>query len=183
MNKRKDFDKLVQKCKRQYWYRSQEELIRLSDTDSKQFWRKIGKIGIGNERQLNIPNEVTLDDGSITDNSDIVLNKWKNCFQTLLNLNVDSNSDRIENYSIKENIVCNELDDEITINEVYKIVMGAKMVKAQVSILSKQSCVKIKSLYMYCINYLIYVLRLVKYQVCGIGNYYPNTKVFYFRST
>jgi hypothetical protein len=54
----------------------------------------------------------------ITDNSDIVLNKWKNYFQTLLNLNVDSNSDRIENYSIKENIVCNELDDEITINEV-----------------------------------------------------------------
>ena len=61
----------------------------------------------------------------ITDNSDIVLNKWKNYFQTLLNLNVDSNSDRIENYSIKENIVCNELDDEITINEVYKTVMGA----------------------------------------------------------
>jgi hypothetical protein len=65
VNKRKDFDKLVQKCKRQYWYRSQEELIRLSDTDSKQFWRKIGKIGIGNQRQSNIPNEITLDDGSI----------------------------------------------------------------------------------------------------------------------
>jgi hypothetical protein len=48
--------------------------------------------------QSNIPNEITLDDGSITDNSDIVLNKWKHCFQTLLNLNVDSNSDRIENY-------------------------------------------------------------------------------------
>jgi ABC-type uncharacterized transport system ATPase component len=95
----------VQKCKRQYWYRSQEELIRLSDIDSKQFWRKIGKNGIGNQRQLNIPNEVTLDDGSITDNSDTVLNKWKNCCQALLNLNVDSNSDRIENYSIKENIV------------------------------------------------------------------------------
>ena len=37
----------------------------------------------------------------------------------MLNLNVDSNSDRIET------IVCNELDDEITINEVYKTVMGA----------------------------------------------------------
>ena len=60
----------MQKCKRQYWYRSQEELIRLSGIDSKQFWRKIGKNGIGNQRQLNIPNEVTLDDGSITDNSD-----------------------------------------------------------------------------------------------------------------
>ena len=43
----------------------------------------------------------------------------------MLNFNVDSNSDRIENNSIKENIVCNELDDEITINEVYKTVMGA----------------------------------------------------------
>ena len=43
----------------------------------------------------------------------------------MLNLNVDSNSDRIENYSIKETIVCNELNDEITITEVYKTVMGA----------------------------------------------------------
>ena len=106
-------------------HRNQEELIRISDIDSKQFWRKIGKNGIGNQRQLNISNVVTLDDGSITDNSDIVLNKWKFIFQTLLNLSVDSNSDRIDNYSIKENIVCNEFDDEITINEVYKTVMGA----------------------------------------------------------
>jgi hypothetical protein len=47
-------------------------------------------------------------DDSITDNSDILLNKWNNCFQALLNLNVDSNYDRIENNSIKPpfSIVC-----------------------------------------------------------------------------
>ena len=65
----------------------------------------------------------------------------------MLNLNVDSNSDRIENYSIKENIVCNELDDEITINEIYKIVMGAKNGKSpgidliQTELCKNQMCI------------------------------------------
>ena len=39
------------------------------------FGKKIGKIGIGCERQLKIPNEVLLDDGSVTDNLDCVLDK------------------------------------------------------------------------------------------------------------
>ena len=52
--KRKIFDKSVQKVKRQYWYSSQEELLD-STNNPKEFWRKIGKIGVGTERQNVIP--------------------------------------------------------------------------------------------------------------------------------
>ncbi|CAC5398041.1 unnamed protein product [Mytilus coruscus] len=134
IEKRKNFDKSVQQSKRQYWHRGQEELAKLSDIDSKQFWQKIGKIGIGNERQSNIPNEVVQDDGSITDNLDIVLDKWKNCFHNLPNqnvlLNIDNNCNKIENFEIRENIICNQLDEEISINEVFKVVMKAKNCKS-----------------------------------------------------
>ena len=64
--KRRDFDRLTQKVKRQFWHSSQDELIKLNDKDPRKFWKKIGKIGICYERQLKIPNEVLLDDGSAT---------------------------------------------------------------------------------------------------------------------
>lgn len=54
VNKRKIFDKVVQKSKRKYWYVLQDEL-RNSCENPMEFWRKIGKIGVGNERQNNIP--------------------------------------------------------------------------------------------------------------------------------
>ena len=60
--KRKVFDKTAQKSKRHYWYSLQEELDN-SCENPKEFWRKIGKIGVGNERQSGIPIEVKLDDG------------------------------------------------------------------------------------------------------------------------
>ena len=53
----------VQKCKREYWYSSQEDLLNTT-YNPKEFWRKIGKIGVGNERQNSIPLEVKLNDGS-----------------------------------------------------------------------------------------------------------------------
>ena len=46
LNKRKDFDKLVQQSKRCYWHQCQEDLLYMNNNDSKQFWRKIGNIGI-----------------------------------------------------------------------------------------------------------------------------------------
>ncbi|CAG2184688.1 unnamed protein product [Mytilus edulis] len=127
VDKRKDFDKLTQKYKRQYWYRCQEELVNFSDNDTNQFWRRIGQIGIGNERQMRIPNEVTLDDGTISNNLETVLNKWKSSFHSLLNPNVDATDyNKVENCILKENIICIDLDKEITIDEVHKVVMNAK---------------------------------------------------------
>ena len=38
--KRRDFDRLTQKVKRQFWHSSQDELIKLNDKDPRQFWKK-----------------------------------------------------------------------------------------------------------------------------------------------
>ncbi|CAG2232822.1 unnamed protein product [Mytilus edulis] len=130
VDKRKDFDKLTQKYKRQYWYRCQEELVNFSDNDTNQFWRRIGQIGIGNERQMRIPNEVTLDDGTISNNLETVLSKWKNSFHSLLNPNVNADYNKVDNCILKENIICIDLDKEITIDEVHKVVMNAKNCKS-----------------------------------------------------
>ncbi|VDI26275.1 Hypothetical predicted protein [Mytilus galloprovincialis] len=120
VDKRKDFDKLTQKYKRQYWYRCQEELVNFSDNDTNQFWRRIGQIGIGNERQMRIPNEVTLDDGTISNNLETVLSKWKNSFHSLLNPNVNADYNKVDNCILKENIICIDLDKEITIDEIFE---------------------------------------------------------------
>ncbi|CAC5412748.1 unnamed protein product [Mytilus coruscus] len=78
--KRKEIDELVQKSRRQYWHSCQEELVNLNKNYPRQFWRKIGKFGFGNERQSIIPNEMLQNDGSVTNNMDDVLQKWKNSF-------------------------------------------------------------------------------------------------------
>ena len=70
--KRKSFDKKVQQCKRQYWYKIQDDLENKYE-NPKEFWLKIGNIGIGSERQRNIPMEITLSDGSISTDPDLVL--------------------------------------------------------------------------------------------------------------
>ncbi|CAC5356242.1 unnamed protein product [Mytilus coruscus] len=128
VDKRKDFDKLTQKYKRQYWYRCQEELVNFSDNDPNQFWRRIGQI-------------VTLDDGTITNNLETILSKWKSSFHSLLNPNVNAEYNKVENCNIKENIICIDLDKEITIDEVHKVVMNAKNCKsAGIDLIQAELC-------------------------------------------
>ncbi|VDI43282.1 Hypothetical predicted protein [Mytilus galloprovincialis] len=62
----------------------QDDLTSSCD-NPKEFWRKIGKIGIGAERQRNIPMEINLEDGSVSTDPISVLNKWKNDFSSVEN--------------------------------------------------------------------------------------------------
>ncbi|CAC5385800.1 unnamed protein product [Mytilus coruscus] len=104
VQKRKLFDRGVQRSKRQYWHSMQEELIN-SQGNPKEFWRKIGRIGVGSERQNTIPMEIKLNDGSICDDKDIVINKWKCDFEEMLNKNSDTSiSNEIENCN--SDIIC-----------------------------------------------------------------------------
>ncbi|CAG2189383.1 unnamed protein product [Mytilus edulis] len=103
VSKRKEFDKLAQQSKRQYWYSCQEKLVNLNKNDPRQFWRKIGNIGIGNDRQSKIPNEM-------------LRNNHKNF--------------GVENLIVKNDIFCNDLDDYISFDEVYKVAMAAKTGKS-----------------------------------------------------
>ncbi|CAC5388251.1 unnamed protein product [Mytilus coruscus] len=141
VDKRKDFDKLTQKYKRQYWYRCQEELVNFSDNDPNQFWRRIGKNWYWQRETDAYSNEVTLDDGTITNNLETILSKWKSSFHSLLNPNVNAEYDKVENCNIKENIICIDLDKEITIDEVNKVVMNARNCKsAGIDLIQAELC-------------------------------------------
>ena len=79
------FNREVQRSKRAYALQRQAEIDNLEATNPNLFWKEMGKIGIGQERMKFIPMEVTRDDGSISSNTDKVLNKLKNSFESPLN--------------------------------------------------------------------------------------------------
>ena len=90
---------------------------------------------------MRIPNEVTLDDGTISNNLETVLSKWKNSFHSLLNPNVNADYNKVDNCILKENIICIDLDKEITIDEVHKVVMNAKNCKsAGIDLIQAEFC-------------------------------------------
>ena len=83
--KRKLFDRTVQREKGKYWFERQSELETLTEDDSREFWKKIGRTGVGEERKKIIPMEIYNDEGEIIRDKNEVMKKWKNDFQTLLN--------------------------------------------------------------------------------------------------
>ena len=78
--KRKVFDKMVQKAKRHHWRHLQNDLIESCENDDTEFWKKIGRLGIGFERRKVIPFEIARDDGSLSNSLDDILCKWKKSF-------------------------------------------------------------------------------------------------------
>jgi hypothetical protein len=82
---RKLFSKCVQRSKRQHWKRCQIELMEAVDSCPQSIWKKIGKIGVGAERHKSIPMQVVLENGDVSNDRSIVLDKWKRDFSTLLN--------------------------------------------------------------------------------------------------
>ena len=52
---------------------SQDELLNIQNKDPREFWKNIGKIDVGSERQKSIPMEVVLKDGSICTDTDIII--------------------------------------------------------------------------------------------------------------
>ncbi|KAL5018675.1 hypothetical protein ScPMuIL_004397 [Solemya velum] len=91
IQKRKVFDRAVQKHKRDYWYQKQISFEQIRTNNPREFWKEFGKTGVGNERKNYIPWETVLNDGSISSNYTEVLNKWKSDFCDLLNPVIDSN--------------------------------------------------------------------------------------------
>jgi hypothetical protein len=47
--------------------------LNIQNKDPREFWKNIGKIGVGSERQKSIPMEVVLEDGSICTDTDIII--------------------------------------------------------------------------------------------------------------
>ena len=89
---RKQFDKLNSKCKRRFQLEQQQLLQdRLENRDNpRDFWAKIGKLGLANDRRTVIPWEVKDENGCITTDKDYVLSKWKSDYEKLFNDNLDN---------------------------------------------------------------------------------------------
>ena len=126
VDKRTPFDKNCQQTKRQYWYRSQDELLNIQNKGPREFWKNISKIGVSNERQKSIPMEVVLEDGSICTDTDIILNTWTTAYENLLNCDDVVNL----NDNMSNNILDVDLDSEISIDEVLKVLTKVKNGKA-----------------------------------------------------
>jgi hypothetical protein len=161
---RKNFDRCVQRAKGNFAYNRQIEIEHLRPTDTKSFWKYIGKIGVGNDRLNKIPMEVVQEDGSTTCDRNIVLNKWKNSFCDLLNKpNVTC-----ENSMNNENIHDDNLDCEITCDEIVKVLNNMKNGKAPGVDKLPVELLNIMLLFVFCIKYVICALILELFLHCGL---------------
>lgn len=71
----KSFDREVQRYKRLHWYNLQSELEQECNIDHTRFWKSIGKIGVKSAKRNLIPCEIITNDGSVSQETDEVLNK------------------------------------------------------------------------------------------------------------
>jgi len=129
---RKQFDKSVQRAKRAHWAQLQDELVSSLNNDTRLFWRDIGKLGVAQSKVKTIPLEVVCEDGSVSTDEKMVLNKWKSEFSSLYN---NSNSTGVSELS---NSTCTPasapmdpaINDNISILEVNRAVAHLKKGKA-----------------------------------------------------
>ena len=99
---RKKFDKLNRQCKRRYLLDQQKQLHEEFENydNPRNFWSKIGKLGLANDRKTTIPWEVKDGDGQICTDRYSVLNKWKTDYECLFNAGQDNpyyNNSHLEN--------------------------------------------------------------------------------------
>ena len=129
---RKLFDREVQRAKRLYWYSCQKQLIEECNEGNDDFWKSIGRIGVGQAKTRRIPMEIVLEDGSISRDNTAMLDKWKHDFCSLLNENADNgplvdDSTALQNGTERVEPFFNE---NITLFEVKKAIDDAKKGKA-----------------------------------------------------
>ena len=127
---RKLFDKEVQRSKRHHWYKMQHDILNDVNTDPKEFWKTIGKVGIHNSKKLTIPMEVLLGDGSLTTDVKEVLSKWEKDYSNLYNSSTSPIENTTSNNNFNNTGTSSILDDHISILEVIKAIDNAKKGKA-----------------------------------------------------
>ena len=63
--------------KKKFWRQEQTQIESLVDSDSKDFWKTIGQVGVGEERKKSIPMEIITESGVISNNVPLVLKNGK----------------------------------------------------------------------------------------------------------
>lgn len=101
-------------------FESQESLLKAcEDNKSGEFWKSIGKIGLGSERTKHISMETVQEDGSLKNAINKVLFKWKHAFQTLLNCETDTHFDENnDTVNILEHHNTEQLNQGISLHDV-----------------------------------------------------------------
>ncbi|CAG2222202.1 unnamed protein product [Mytilus edulis] len=128
VQRRKCFDKEVQKCKRIYWKKQQDNIENLLTSNSQQFWKEIGKIGVGQERRKRIPMEVVREDGTTSNDMTDILQVWQDSFQTLLNPTGNNSISETQN-EINESDG-SYLNEHISLEELIRAIRSLKNNKA-----------------------------------------------------
>ena len=86
--------------------------------NSRQFWKKVKKLGVAGIESQSIPMEVELEDGSISSDKCVVMSKWLASFKSLLN---PESSSSLQNCPLDPTIQStdsSELNTPITKDEV-----------------------------------------------------------------
>ncbi len=81
----KTLDRAVQRAKRLHRRKMQNDILALHGNNRKEFWKFIGRIGVGSERNSHKPWQVCLPDGNVSREHKVVLNHWQNKHSELLN--------------------------------------------------------------------------------------------------
>ena len=128
----KSVQKRFQRAKRHHWCSEQEDMLAGCEQNQQQLWRKIGQIGIGQERSRAIPLKDIKDNGSVCKGRLTILNKWQTHFQNLLNADSTTNTvpeTELPQYQEPINGL-RELNKNISLGDVIKALQQAKFGKA-----------------------------------------------------
>ena len=100
ITKRDQFDKALRRAQRDYNASRQIRIQKLRTDDPKSFWQEIGKLGPG-ASNTSPPSSVQLDNGQVSDDPDIVLDKWRRDFEALYQ---STNSSGLVNSEFLDNV-------------------------------------------------------------------------------
>ena len=126
----RSLDREVQRCKRKYWLNQQLKIQDMCNSNDVQFWKKIGTIGIKSERRSQVPFEVLLPNGEVSNKKEVVLDVWKSSFSDLLNGEMQQSVCNVNDGGRRNVIDDDMLDDDITIPEIIKSLENANKGKA-----------------------------------------------------
>ena len=130
---RKMLDRTIQRAKRSHWRKTQDEILQLHTSDKREFWKCIGRTGIHTERKSSVPWEVIDDDGSCIKDPSVILEKWKNDFDKLLNevpselVDIDNEcNEPMDSSVIRNNNIDTGIDTPISGEEIRYALLKAK---------------------------------------------------------
>ena len=71
----------------------QNEMVNAAENNPNAFWKTIGRAGLRDNRNKDIPMEIINDNGEVVKDTNLVFDKWKTNFSDLLNLVPDQQID------------------------------------------------------------------------------------------